>query len=205
MLRVEAVVAMEQLGAPDSLREVAGRVGKEKDPQIKKNLYRALGAVGSDDSRARSTLLKRARDGRDELLQANALLALGVLAPDEDIDEFLRETVAEEEENAQVAALLAIGLTRNAEWVEYLEGLPKDPASRRRTKAVEVSLGVLKGAPLSSMEASVMEAGSDQIPRERIFGGSVRRSGAKDGKARRPSADGEEETVGDEERADGGL
>jgi hypothetical protein len=205
MLRVEAVVAMEQLGAPDSLREVAGRVGKEKDPQIKKNLYRALGAVGSDDSRARSTLLKRARDGRDELLQANALLALGVLSPDEDIDEFLREAVADEEENAQVAALLAIGLTRNAEWVEYLEGLPKDPASRRRTKAIEVSLGVLKGAPLSSMEATVMEAGSDQIPRERIFGGSVRRSGAKDGKARRPSADGEEETVGDEERADGGL
>jgi hypothetical protein len=204
-LRVEAVVAMEQLGSPDSLREVSGRVGKEKDPQIKKNLYRALGAVAADDSRARSTLLKRARDGRDELLQANALLALGVLAPDEDIDELLRETVAEEKEDAQVSALLAIGLTRNAEWVEYLEALPKDPTSRRRAKAIEVSLGVLKGAPLSTMEATVMAAGSDRIPRERIFGGTVRRSGGKPGKARRPEGAGEEETVGDGEEADGGL
>ena len=204
-LRAEAVVAMEQLGSPDSLREVSGRVGKEKDPQIKKNLYRALGAVGSDDSRARATLLKRARDGRDELLQANALLGLGTLAPDEDIDDFLRETVAEEEESAQVAALLAIGLTRNAEWIEYLDELPKDPTLRRRAKAIEVSLGVLKGAPLSTMEATVMAAGSDQIPRERIFGGSVRRTGGKPDKGKRPPAGGEDDASEDGDNAAGNL
>jgi hypothetical protein len=130
---------------------------------------------------------------------------LGTLAPDEDIDDLLRETVAGEEEDAQVSALLAIGLTRNAEWVEYLEALPKDPVLRRRTKAIEVSLGVLKGAPLSTMEATVMGAGSDQIPRERIFGGSVRRSGGKPGRAKRPADGGEGEAVGDGKEVDGGL
>ena len=113
--------------------------------------------------------------------------------------------MAEEEESAQVAALLAIGLTRNAEWVEYLDGLPKDPTLRRRTKAIEVSLGVLKGAPLSTMEVTVMAAGSDQIPRERIFGGSVRRTGGKPDKGKRPPAGGEDDASEDGDNAAGNL
>jgi len=192
-VRKEAIVALEQLGAPESLKDVSKHLGKESDPLIKKNLYRALGAVARDDRRARGTLIKRAGDGRDELLQANAILALGLVAPNEEVDETLREVLEEEGEDAQVAALLAMGLTRNEQWVEFLQGLPRDVTARRRSSAIEVSLGVLKGAPLSSMEELVMSAGGDHIPRARIFATSVKRTGGKNERPKRSAGEPDQE------------
>ncbi len=178
-LRAEAVVALEQLGAPESLRDISKYVGKEKEEAIKKNLYRALGAVGSDDRRARGTLLKRARDGRDPVLQANALLGLGTLAPDDEIWEMFKETIAEGSEEAQVAAILGIGLTRNKEWIPYLAEITPAHTGRRAVKALATVKAVLEGAPLSQMESLVMTAGSDVIPRKRIFGVAVKRADAE--------------------------
>ena len=171
-LRAQAVVTLEELAAPESLKAIASTLRKEKDPRIKKNLLRALGAVGGDDKKARKTLLKQAGDRRDELLRHNAILALGSLAPSEEVREFLVETVRGSEDDAdRRAALAAVALSRDATWLEWFEGQELE-GTEAFEALLEDAKAVLGGAPLSTIRDTVAGLGEDELPRTRLFGRS---------------------------------
>ena len=55
------------------------------------------------------------------------------------------------------------------------------------------------------METLVMTAGSDLIPRERIFGGSVRRAGSGPRRPERPPGEAEGKPKSEEDESDDGL
>jgi len=170
VLRREAVVALEQLAAPESLRAIRSALKKEKDPAIKKNLYRALGAVGAADKGARKLLLKQAKDQRSDLWRLNSIIALGYLAQDESVDELLAELIEETEGPDQIAATLAIALTRNGDWIEVLKAKEQDEATGEELKEVlKVSIGVLEGQPLSTIREAIKKVASDELPRRRSF------------------------------------
>ncbi len=76
-LRLEAIVALEQLGAPEALSALQAQLRREKEPIASKKLLRAIGTCGRDDRNARSTLLKQAGQTRAPLLASNALIAWG--------------------------------------------------------------------------------------------------------------------------------
>ena len=171
-LRGEAVIALEQIGAPESIKAIRAALGKEKDPTIKKNLYRALGAVGGDDSQARKALLKQAQDKRNELWRLNALIALGSLAPDEAVDQLLLKTLTEGTGLDPVAAALAMAITRNDVWVIPLSEKGREPGlAPELGSAIEKAIGVLRGQPFYTIMAAVRKTASDQVVRRRVFGG----------------------------------
>ncbi|MCP3920265.1 MAG: hypothetical protein GY711_32465 [bacterium] len=166
-MRQEAIVALEQLAAPESLGDLLARLKREKDERATKNLLRAIGASGYADKRARRMLLSRAGDARQEApVRKNAIVALGFLTSHDDVTAFLRETLEGEE---RIAAVVAIGLTRDAGWKETLEERLKDAGDEKR--ALEAALAVLGKGDLGKLEGVFRGVTGDEIPRERLFGG----------------------------------
>jgi len=187
-VRNEAAVALEQLAAPASFRVISSALKKEKILEIEKNLLRALGAAGAAEKSAKATLLKVAEKDREELLRANAVVSLGYLVRDEDVFEFLTQTFQGGAPRMQAAAAVAMGLSREEEWLAIL-----DPASVTAEEgqevpepleledevqdAVEAAKRVLSDGDLKPLEGPMREVAEDELRRERLFGGRGGRGG----------------------------
>lgn len=169
-LRAEAAVALEQLAAPQSLKDVRGALGKEKDPAIAKSWIRAMGTTGSSDSRTRKALLKMAEGEKDELLRVNAVVALGSLDRDEDVDALLGTIFAEKEPLEQAAAACAMAFTRDPKWIELLEKGANEATDATLSSTCKDALKVLQRGSLAPLEVPLREVAKDQIPRKRFFG-----------------------------------
>ncbi|MED6334947.1 MAG: HEAT repeat domain-containing protein [Planctomycetota bacterium] len=174
LLRAEAVVALEQLAAPDSVRDIRSALKREKVIEIEKNLLRALGSAGAADKKTRETLLSRVKKEKDALLRANAIVALGYLTRDEEVDERLHELLEGDDTDARVAAACAIALTREKEWLEPLQAAAT-VAEENNDKTFEAACSgaraVLEGGDLKPIESALTGVCRDEIARERLFGG----------------------------------
>ena len=89
----EAIVAMEQLAAAEGLPELMKQARKEKDQKVLGSLWRAIGACGAKDAKARGALLKAAK-GKDEFARRSALIGLGWSEPNEDVQKCLAAALA---------------------------------------------------------------------------------------------------------------
>lgn len=181
--RAEAIVALEQLGSPDSLKRIQGALKKIKDDRLEKNLLRALGAAGSDDAKAEKTLLKASEDRRRPLVRQNALIALGWFATSDSVETRLRAAARPDEFGGgskikpsevgvleQEAAVVAMGISRDERWKELLTAMKDDeslPEELRDT--AERAISVIDGEPYGRLREALMRAGEDTIPRDRHF------------------------------------
>jgi hypothetical protein len=169
-LRHEAIVALEQLAAPESVSAITKAISKEKVPALRKDLYRALGSAGAGDEKARKTLLKALTTEKDELARRNALFALGWLAPAAESDKVLEDVLAKGTAEERSAAGLAAALTRNEAWLERVrlaEGAEENPEVK---ECLAAALGVLQGAGLTTLRPLVRKICGDEIEREKLFG-----------------------------------
>ncbi|MEE2940773.1 MAG: hypothetical protein VX460_10345, partial [Planctomycetota bacterium] len=186
--RSEAIVALEQLASEESVKSLLGALKKAKDERIEKNLLRALGACGPEDRKARSALLKASQDLKKPLARQNALLGLGWAEGDEDVSERLRQAALPEEFAAKAkigpdritelereAAVVAMGITRNEAWTEMLTGIRDDEDEPEELRdAAAASLEVIAGGEYRLLRDALMRAGSDEIPRDRLFPAAAR-------------------------------
>ncbi len=183
-VKQEAIVALEQLGAEDSLSVLMKALRRSgSEPERQKNVLRAIGSVARDDRKARSALLKASADRKQPLIRANALIALGWLDADDDVADRLKaaampavhgdlakidaEEVTEEE---RLGAVVAMGISRQPEWKPFLEQLVASEEEPALKEAAQASLSVLSGKPYAGLRSFLETAGSDEIPRERLFG-----------------------------------
>ena len=193
-VRAEAVVALEMLAAPDSVRVLQSALKKEKDDTVRKNILRALGTAGATDKKVHAALEKAVLKEKDEIIRRNATLALGSLAQSASVDALLTEILADEERThrERAAAVCAMALTRRAEWLELLrpalraaqaaeageipEGEPEGfVPTDDLLAALQAAVQLLEGGDLSVLKDAVTAAGRDTIPRERWFGRESRR------------------------------
>lgn len=181
--RSEAIVALEQLASEDSVKALLGALKKAKDETIEKNLLRAIGACGPEDRKVRSALLKASEDVKNPLARQNALLALGWAESDEGVAERLRQAVLPEEfakkakigpdritELEREAAVVAMGISRDEAWTEMLTEIRDDEEEPQELRdAASASLEVIAGGEYRLLRDALMRAGSDEIPRDRLF------------------------------------
>ena len=181
--RSEAIVALEQLASEDSVKALLGALKKAKDETIEKNLLRAIGACGPEDRKVRSALLKASEDVKNPLARQNALLALGWAESDEGVTERLRQAVLPEEfakkakigpdritELEREAAVVAMGISRDEAWTEMLTEIRDDEEEPQELRdAASASLEVIAGGEYRLLRDALMRAGSDEIPRDRLF------------------------------------
>ncbi|MGD2017948.1 MAG: hypothetical protein PVJ89_07530 [Planctomycetota bacterium] len=213
-VKQEAVVALEQLGAEDSLSVLMKALRRSaSEPERHKNVLRAVGSAARDDRKARAALLKASNDRKQPMIRANALIALGWLDADEDVATRLKaaalpavhgslakvdaEDVTAEE---RLAAVVAMGISREPEWKPTLEGIVADEGEEPELKeAAQASLSVLAGRPYAALGRHLAEAGGDEIPRNRLFGRGGRGGGERAGGRReRGEEPGEGEEGADE-------
>lgn len=168
-VRKHTAVAFEQMGASDAVSVLKRALSKEKEGTVKKNWIRALGACGHADKGVRKLLLKAAKSDKSNLLQLNAILALGWSGGDKDVAEFLEAQLTSEKENRVVAALCAAAISRDPLWLPILDAFAKKAPEGRIRSACEASLTVLRGASLSVLETEVRLVGGDELSRGRIY------------------------------------
>ena len=169
-LRREAVVALEQLSAPESLKVLIKEQRREKRPELQKNLLRAIGAVGRDEKTARTTLLKVIDRERDELLRTNALVALGWLGEHQDIDGVLFKASGGAEPALRLAAVVAMGISRRERWLPVLKDLEmKAGSDAELAAALEAARAVIGGSQYTVLRDSLRAATKDEIERDRLF------------------------------------
>lgn len=189
--RNEAIVALEQLGDPESLKVLLKLLKKEKDEALAKNLLRAVGACARGDKKARAALLSASEDTRRPLARRNALIALGWCEADEDVAERLRQAAlpAEFGKKAKIgpdritplereAAVVAMGLSRDRAWLELLARVQaEDGAPAELVDAAARAAEVIEGAPYHRLREALARAGGDEIPRDRLFPDLAARGG----------------------------
>lgn len=169
-LRLEAIVALEQLGAPEALSLLQAQLRREKEPIATKKLLRAIGTSGRDDRNARTALVKQAGHTRSPLLAANALIALGSLTTHADVQVTLRDALKGPDARLAGAAALGIAFARDRDGLELLRevlGAEPDPELR---PVLEAAVAVIEGAPLARLRESIERIAEDTIPRPRYYG-----------------------------------
>lgn len=189
-IRLEGIVALEQLAAPESLRLVTKLMKKEKTQSYMKDWYRTLGSVGAADSRAKKTLLKATGSEKNRIPRINAIFALGYLVESEDVTAKLYELLDGDDADVSGAAALALGMTRNAEHVEQLkkrleflepeEGEASEEAEAEEEAeddeesldvlSIKASIKVLEGGSLQGLRRPVRLVTKVKNGRPRIFG-----------------------------------
>ncbi len=170
-LRKRAVIALEQLGAAESVKVLRRALAKEKDPAIERDLLRALASAGADDARVRKEILTRCRKEKDALVRIGAVLALGHLVEGEDVRELLNALVTDEDPNVRAAAVCAMAITRDAAWLPVLRALRDQATDESMREVVGAALLVFDQGSLAPLRITVKRIAGDELDRPRIFGG----------------------------------
>lgn len=171
----EAIVALEQLGAPESLGALQAQLRRERETTTICKLLRALGCAGRGDRNARSVLLRHATNERTPLLAVNALAALGSLDAHAEVQAALRTALMGGVEDLASAAAIGAAFSRDAQWLEPLrERLKAEPGVALRA-ALEAAVKVLEGGALDVLREPLEQVSGDTLARPRFFGLEPRR------------------------------
>ena len=172
-MRDEAIVALEQLAAPESLKELRSALSKSRETAVTKNLLRAYAAAGYADKRVKREVLKRAKKDKDGVVRRNAIVSLGYLEPDEDVTALLGSLLDAGDPDDRAAAAVAMSLSREKAWLEKLKAVGEKEAEDRVIKAAcEGAAQALESGEMVKVKLSWNRATEDEIARERLFGTS---------------------------------
>lgn len=173
-VRMAAAVALEQLGAQDSLKIIKERLRKEESLDIQAALYRAQGTGGAGESSARSSLMSVVKKKKaEQVLKINAYFALGNHASDKAVAKQMNVVVSEGHPLERQAMILGLAFARNDAAAESLfSGLgdQQDKLAPNTRKALELAQQVFEGGNLSLLAELIEEVCGDTVRRERFFG-----------------------------------
>lgn len=184
-VRIEAIVALEQLAAPESAKFVEKQLKKEKKQTLMKDWYRALGAVSSASGKAKRTLLKAVKTEKSRVNRINAIFALGYLIESEDVNEVLFGFIDGDDVELRAVAALALSMTRNVKHKAHLEERLATLAPEEAEEGVvegdgeeagidvlslRAAIAILEGGSLSKLRKVARTVTQAPEPRPRIYG-----------------------------------
>lgn len=167
-IRNEAVVALEQLAAPKSLKTLTRQLANEKDESVRGNLYRAVASVGRGSRSAESKVLKAAEKEKKDYLRIHALIGLVYVENREKVLEVLLKALNCDRAPIRAAAAYTIAFRREVELAEALrialEG-EQDPKCLLHLKA---AVEALDGGSLEGVQGVLEDYALDEIDRDRM-------------------------------------
>ena len=123
-VRNAAVVTLEELKSSVAAKPLIERFKKEKDPEIKKDILRALGPAGVGEQGARDLILKYAK--KRSKLGLNALMALGPhLTGDPEVRKALKDAWKKTNKNHHLAILYSYWVAQDPETIDDLKWIKK--------------------------------------------------------------------------------
>lgn len=170
-VRLEAAAALEQLAAPQAVKELEKALNHEKKPEVEKDLVRAWAACGASDPRVRGALVRRVQTEKNELVRTCSIVALGLVDADPLVRACLQEQLGSKDEARRAAAALAAALSRDESWILALEPLASE-GSALVSDAAKRALEVLRSGSIGRLQMPVWTICQDKVTRERTFGKS---------------------------------
>jgi len=174
-LRSAAAVALEQLGAPEAVRDLQVQLGKEKDALVQGRLLRAIGSSGAADAKVRTLLLNRLKTEKKPELRAAAIAALGWLDADPAVATELESLLAKGTDGERSCAVGAMAVSRSERWTAVLEKALTDASDEAQKKLLQTGIDALRNGNLKAVGEIFARATKDELERPRIFGGAARR------------------------------
>ncbi len=167
--RSQVAVALEQFGTADGLKTSKKQFKKEKDPAVRADWARALGASARGDKATAKLLIRAAEKDDSERVRRSAIVALGHVLPEATALEFLHAQVEGGGGAEREAAVLALALGRSVESRAHVADLGEGDIEATTQGAVAAALRVLDGGNLYELEAEIERVTESSIPRPRIF------------------------------------
>lgn len=169
-MRAEVAAALEQLGAPESLKDVKKAHSAEKDPAVEREFLRALAACGRGDAAARKKVLGELKS-KDALVRLNALYGLGAHAAESDAAKALAAACVSPDQQERRAALLGLAAGRAEAQLGLAEQVAGDASSDEETRelATRVAAVLRSEAPLAGLGDDVVRVCGDSVRRERFY------------------------------------
>ena len=180
-MRSEVAAALEQLAAPEALKDVKKALGAEKDAQVEREFLRALASCGRADAATRKKLLGELKSKSVEL-RRNALYGLGLHAGDEEAARALAIACASSDPLDRQAALLGLAGAGAVAQRPLTEAAAADATAEEETRdlAARVLAVLDASAPLAGLGDDVVRVCGDSVRRERFYPAAPAQGGGGD-------------------------
>lgn len=143
-VRNAAVVTLEEMKSSAAAKLLVERFKKERDPEIKKDILRALGTAGVGHQPARDLLVKYAK--KKGKLSLNALMAIGPhIIGDAEIREVLKTAWKKTSKDYRLAILYSYWVARDPDTAEDLKWIKEREKRGTEYDLAESVLAVIEG------------------------------------------------------------
>jgi len=166
-IRNEAIVALEQLAEPKSLKVLMKQRSTEKEDSARANLIRAIAATGTGNRGAGSLLLKTAEKDKQDFMRIHALIGLVHVENRDKVNPVLASALEHDNPGVRAAAAYAIGLRRETELADALKAALNAEQDLKCKTYLGAAAAALEGAGLRLLGGVLREYALDEIPRDR--------------------------------------
>ncbi len=166
-VRSEAIVALEQLAEPKSVKLLQKQWSKEKEKRVKWDLIRALASTGRGVKRIETLVLKTAEKEKDGQLRAHAIVGLVYIEDREKVNAVLEKALTHEHPPVRAAAAYTIAVRRERDLLEPLTAAREAELDSRLKLYMKASCDALGEASLDDVVGILVDYLLDKIVRDR--------------------------------------
>ena len=167
-MRNEAIVALEQLAAPKSLKALTKQKSVEKEDAALGNLIRAIASVGRGSRSPENLVLKAAERDKKDFIRINALIGLVYIENREKVNTVLLKGLTDTNPGVRAAAAYTIAVRRENDLAEALVVALQAETNFKCKAYIEAASAALKGGGLKLVEGVLREYAHDEISRDRM-------------------------------------
>lgn len=166
-MRNEAIVALEQLAEPNSLKALLKQKSCEKEDTAAANLIRAIASVGRGIKNAESLVLKTAAKDKKHFMRIHAVIGLVYIEDREKVNDLLAKSLSSDNPGIRAAAAYTIALRREHDLRDALTIAIDTEKDLTCKTYLEAAAATLRGGGLRLIEGVLREYALDDIVRDR--------------------------------------
>ncbi len=166
-VRNEAIVALEQLAEPKSLKALLKQKSSEKEDAAAANLIRAIASVGRGKKSAESLVLKTAAKDKKHFMRIHAIIGLVYIEDREKVNDVLVKSLGSDNPGIRAAAAYSIAIRREHDLRDALAVAINAEKDLTCKTYLGAAAAALRGGGLRLIEGVLREYALDDIVRDR--------------------------------------
>ncbi len=166
-IRMEAIVAMEQLAEPKGLKPLLKQWKSEKKETIRGCLIRAIAASGSGNKSAEKIVLKTAGKDRKSYMRIHGLIGLVHVEDRDKVNNILRKALSHDDPGIRASAAYTIAVRRESDLGEALRAAAAAEQDKKCLVYLKAGISALDGGSLKLIEGVLREYAYDEVKRDR--------------------------------------
>jgi len=166
-MRNEAIVALEQLAEPKSLKALLKQKSSEKEDAAAANLIRAIASVGRGKKSAESLVLRTAARDKKDFMRIHGIIGLVYIEDREKVNDVLVKSLSSDNPGIRAAAAYTIAIRREHDLRDALAIAIEGEKDLTCKTYLGAAAAALRGGGLRLIEGVLREYALDDIVRDR--------------------------------------